>query len=150
MSGQTSSSGWQAFIHTQGLFMAWLVALVATLGSLYFSEIVGYIPCELCWYQRILMYPLVLILTVAILRKENDIYAYVLPFSSLGIVVSLIHYGQQKGVIGQIGEGCSMIPCTTIYINWFGFITIPFLALLAFMAITILNLLLWKMNRKGV
>lgn len=140
--------GLRQIIFTQGLFVAWIVVLVATLCSLYFSEIVGYIPCELCWYQRILMYPLVIILAMAVIRKDNDISVYIIPISGLGMFISLYHYTLQKGVFfNHIADGCTLIPCTTIYINWLGFITIPFLAFTAFIIITILSTLVWKYSR---
>lgn len=143
-------TGWQTWIMTQAVFLSWIVALVATLGSLYFSEVVGYIPCDLCWYQRIFMYPLVFLLTVAYLRKDNQISIYVLPLSIIGLCISLFHYGKQQEWFGSLADGCTIVPCTTVYINWFGFITIPFLAFTAFLIITILNLFLWTYVRKGV
>src|SRR5690606_10380249 len=103
---------------------------------------------ELCWYQRIFMYPLIFLLTVAILRKENHMAVYILPLSIVGLCISIFHYGKQKGFFGTIADGCSIIPCTTIYINWLGFITIPFLAFIAFLMISVLNLFLWKYTRK--
>ncbi|UUZ80047.1 disulfide bond formation protein B [Paenibacillus sp. P26] len=69
---------WKPFIRENGLQLSWAVALVATLGDLYFSEILHYLPCKLCWYQRILMYPLVIILGIASVRKERQMYLYVL------------------------------------------------------------------------
>lgn len=143
-------TSWQTFIMTQSLFLSWVIALIATLGSLYFSEVVGYIPCDLCWYQRIFMYPLVFLLTVAYIRKENQMSIYILPLSIIGLCISLFHYGKQKEWFGTLPDGCTIVPCTTTYINWFGFITIPFLAFIAFLIITILNLFLWKYVRKGV
>ncbi len=78
------------------LYLAWVVALVATLGSLYFSEIKGFVPCEFCWYQRILMYPLSLILGIAAYSGERKIKKYVLPLSITGMIVSTYHYMMQK------------------------------------------------------
>lgn len=123
------------------LYLAWLVAVVATLGSLYFSEIKGFIPCELCWYQRILMYPLSLLLGIAAFYDEHSIKKYVLPLSILGMLVSSFHYMEQKipgfAAIKPCMQG---VPCSAQYINWFGFVTIPFLALTAFTLITVLLL----------
>ena len=122
-------------------YVAFIAALVAMLGSLYFSEITGFIPCTLCWYQRILMYPLTVILLVGILRKDRGIYYYVLPFSLLGIFVSTYHYLIQKTDLFSNTNACTTgIPCSTTWINWFGFVTIPFLALIAFLTITIMML----------
>ncbi|NOX60636.1 MAG: disulfide bond formation protein B [Chloroflexi bacterium] len=120
------------------LIIALIAAWVATLGSLYFSEVLKFIPCTLCWYQRILMYPLALIILVAALRRDRGVPAYVLPFSIFGIFVSSYHYLLQKTDLFQKGAVCtSNIPCTATWINWFGFITIPFLALTAFIIITL-------------
>ncbi|MCW5859831.1 MAG: disulfide bond formation protein B, partial [Caldilineales bacterium] len=78
------------------LFVALLAAWVAMLGSLYFSEVAGFVPCKLCWIQRILMYPLTAILLVAVLRRDDGVPAYVLPFSLIGMGVSTYHYLLQK------------------------------------------------------
>lgn len=111
------------------LYASWVVALIAMLGSLYFSEIRKFIPCELCWYQRILMYPLVLILGIATFQGDTRVKKYVLPMAIIGAFISIMHYLEQK-VPGFSGiKPCvSGVPCSGQYINWFGFITIPFLA----------------------
>lgn len=125
-----------------GIYAAWVVSLVATLGSLYFSEVMNFIPCTLCWYQRIMMYPLVIILGIASYRNQPMIIPYALPMSIIGGMISLWHYLQQKvPFLGQVIQCKVGVPCNQSYINWFGFITIPFLALVAFTMITIL--LLW-------
>ncbi|EKN63463.1 disulfide oxidoreductase [Schinkia azotoformans] len=125
------------------LYTAWLVSIVATLGSLYFSEIRGFIPCELCWYQRILMYPLVLILGIGTFQSDISVKKFVLPMSLFGGAISFMHYLEQK-VPGFAGiKPCVKgVPCSTEYINWLGFITIPFLALTAFTLISILLILM--------
>ncbi|NUQ39513.1 MAG: disulfide bond formation protein B [Caldilineales bacterium] len=120
------------------LLIALLTAWVAMLGSLYFSEIAGFTPCTLCWYQRILMYPLTLILGVALLRREEGVAWYVLPLSLLGAGFATYHYLLQKTTLFGSGAVCRAgVPCTVAYINWFGFVTIPFLALTAFLIITL-------------
>ena len=124
-----------------GLYLAWLVAVVATGGSLYFSEIRLFVPCTLCWYQRILMYPLVIVLGLASYRQSTVTVPYVLPLSVLGAGVSLFHYLEQKiPGFGAPAVCRSGVPCGTEYINALGFITIPFLALVAFALITLLLL----------
>lgn len=124
------------------LYLAWLVALVAMLGSLYFSEVRGYVPCELCWYQRILMYPLALVLGIAAYSDDIRQRRYVLPISILGMLVSGYHYLHQKlPGLAEIKPCAQSVPCNTQYINWLGFITIPFLAFVAFTLITGLLLL---------
>lgn len=120
------------------VIIALLAAWVAMLGSLYFSEIAGFVPCKLCWIQRILMYPLAVLLLVAVLRRDDDIPYYVLPFSVIGICVSTYHYLLQKTDLFTESAVCSGgVPCNIDYINWLGFITIPFLALTAFIIITV-------------
>ncbi len=121
--------------------VALAAAWIATLGSLYLSEILHFVPCTLCWYQRILMYPLALILLIGLLRRDREIFYYVLPFSLLGIGVSTYHYLLQKTDLFASSAVCDTgIPCTTTWINLFGFATIPFLALLAFLTITVMGL----------
>ncbi|MCM3638191.1 disulfide oxidoreductase [Sporosarcina luteola] len=118
------------------LYIAWVVSLVAMFGSLYFSEIKGYIPCELCWYQRILMYPLTLILGIGTFQNDISVKKFVLPLSLIGGSISLMHYLEQKVPgFGGIKPCVSGVPCSAQYINWFGFVTIPFLALVAFVII---------------
>lgn len=129
-------------IGSYGLYFAWIVAIVATAGSLYFSEGLHFIPCKLCWFQRIFMYPLVILLGIASYRSDVRMRGYVLPLTVIGGSISLYHYLEQK-VPGfgspQICTGG--VPCTTQYINWLGFITIPLLALTAFTLITIFLIL---------
>lgn len=118
--------------------IALLAAWVATCGSLFFSEALGWRPCLLCWYQRILMYPLAVVLAVGILRRDRGLPAYVLPFSLAGMGVSLYHYLLIK-TDWFTPPACTLdVPCTVDYLNWLGFINIPFLALTAFLIISIM------------
>ncbi|OKL35811.1 disulfide oxidoreductase [Domibacillus mangrovi] len=127
------------------LFIAWATSFTAMLGSLYFSEIVGYEPCELCWYQRILIYPLVLLLGLAVVKKDIKAAMYSLLMSGIGGLISLYHYGIQKVTfLTDAAPACGRVPCTGMYINWLGFITIPFLALTAFTIIFIASLLILR------
>ncbi|RIW38358.1 disulfide bond formation protein B [Bacillus salacetis] len=127
------------------LYGAWLTAIIATMGSLYFSEIRSFIPCELCWYQRIAMYPLTLILGVATFQNDITLKKIVLPMSIIGGLISLFHYLEQKVPgFAAIKPCTSGVPCSSEYINWFGFITIPFLALTAFILITLFTILSGK------
>jgi len=131
------------------LLAMWTVAVIATVGSLYFSEIRGYEPCELCWYQRILMYPLVIILTVAYLQKNTKIAVTTATFSIIGGCISLYHYGIQKlSFLADSAPACGRVPCTGQYINYLGFITIPFLALTAFIMIAVLSFLMLKWQKE--
>ncbi|MFD1851275.1 disulfide oxidoreductase [Oceanobacillus bengalensis] len=132
------------------LYMAWVVSIVATLGSLYFSEIRGFIPCELCWYQRITMYPLSLILGIATFQNDRTVKKYVLPIALIGWFTSLFHYLEQKVPgFAQIKPCVNGVPCSAEYINWLGFITIPFLAFLAFTLIIVFMLLIKKPNNNN-
>ena len=119
-----------------GLYIAWLVAIVATAGSLYFSEVRQFAPCSLCWFQRIFMYPLVIILGIASFRQDKRIVTYVLPLSIIGVLIAVWHVIEENtGIsIGMCNVG---VPCTVKYINWWGFITIPVLSLTAFTLITV-------------
>lgn len=106
------------------------------MGSLYFSEVRDFIPCEMCWYQRILMYPMVLLYGIALIKKDLRYAESGLYMSGVGILVSAYHYGIQKVPALQHGSGsCGIVPCDGQYINLFGFITIPFLAGVAFLVI---------------
>lgn len=121
------------------LYLSWLVSIIATLGSLYFSEIRGFIPCELCWYQRILMYPLALILGIGTFQNDSSVKRFVLPMATIGWCISLYHYLLQKVPgFAEIKPCVNGVPCNEQYINWGGFITIPFLALTAFTIIIFL------------
>lgn len=120
------------------LYIAWIQAVVGMLMSLYYSEILHLAPCVLCWYQRILLYPLVIILAVGILRKDQQVDRYVMPFSVLGIFVAFYHYLLQMGIIPENLAPCvSGVSCKTSYFTFFGFINIPFLAFVAFVVITL-------------
>ncbi len=120
------------------IFIALVAATTATLGSLYFSEVLKFVPCSLCWYQRILMYPLVAILLIGLIRNDRGVFTYVLPLSILGILVSSYHYLLQKTDLFGSSAVCDTgIPCTTVWINLFGFVTIPFMALTAFLIISV-------------
>jgi disulfide bond formation protein DsbB len=125
---------WQHY----GAYLALAPALTAMLGSLYYSEIAGFIPCTLCWYQRILMYPLTLIILVGIFKQDEYLPNYVLPFSVTGIGVSTYHYLIELGVI-EHSAACSVgIPCNVRWVNYFGFVTIALMALTAFIMITVI------------
>lgn len=134
------------------LTFAWFVSLVALMGSLYFSEIRGFIPCEYCWYQRILMYPMTFILTMAVMKNDTGIVKYLMIFPILGIPLSLFHYLKQKTLLfAEIGSCSDGVPCSAIYIDWFGFVTIPFLALSAFSILLVMfSLILKSTNKKDL
>lgn len=129
-------------IRTSLLYLAWTTTLVATLGSLLFSEVMNFIPCELCWYQRIFMYPIILILTVGILLRDKRVVFYTLPLCVIGLVISVYHNLLYYNVISQGWHVCTAgVPCETRWIQWFGFVGIPFLALTSF--VIVILCLLW-------
>jgi disulfide bond formation protein DsbB len=133
----------------KALMISWLAAITATLGSLFFSEVMHFIPCTLCWYQRILMYPLAVLIGIAFYHNDRGIYKYVLPLSFLGMLISGYHYGLQKIPFLKKFEMCvNGVPCSGEYINWLGFITIPLLAFTAFTIITTSMIVLRKTAKK--
>ncbi|WP_153723341.1 MULTISPECIES: disulfide oxidoreductase [Sporosarcina] len=130
------------------LLLAWITSITAMGGSLFFSEQMGFIPCTLCWFQRVLMYPLTIILGIACYRSDRDVYQYVLPLSIIGMMVSAYHYALQKvPSLHEFSTCTSGVPCSGQYINWLHFITIPFLSLMAFTIITTAMLVMWKRKK---
>jgi disulfide bond formation protein DsbB len=130
-----------------GLYFAWIIAIIATCSSLYLSEVMGFLPCKLCWYQRICMYPLVLLLGVAVFKKDKGVIKYALPLSIIGGCTSIYHYLIQRfPSLESIApcRGGMEVPCNVDYLNWYGFITIPLLALIAFVFITFFLILYSK------
>lgn len=120
------------------LYVAWFQAAIAMAGSLFFSEVMKLPPCVLCWYQRIAMYPLVLILGVSILRRDFVAKVYGLPIACIGFVIAVYHNLLYYKIIPQSIIPCtSGVSCTSKQIEWLGFITIPFLSLVAFLVIII-------------
>jgi disulfide bond formation protein DsbB len=132
----------------KSLLLSWLAAVIATLGSLYLSEVLHFIPCTLCWYQRIFMYPLAIILGIAFYRNDKDIYRYTLPLSIIGMMISGYHILLQKVPYLQQFEMCKTgVPCSKDYLNLLGFITIPMMAFTAFTIITISLAILVRSRR---
>ena len=129
------------------LWLGFGVALFAMGGSLYFSEVANYTPCPLCWYQRIAMYPLVIVLGLAALRRDRGAAVYGLVLSVLGAGIALYHYQLEwfpdQAAICKQGSLCHVI--------WFralGFATIPYLSFVAFCAIaTVCGVGLWNRRR---
>lgn len=129
--------------------LAWLVAATAMAGSLYYSEVADFEPCRYCWFQRIAMYPLVVVLGVAALRRDREIWWYALPLSVIGFAISVYHY-QLQLFPGQSHGACGTgPPCTGRYVDQFGFVTIPFMAGCGFLAITALLLVARLPDRGG-
>jgi len=122
-------------------WIVFLIALVSMLGSLYYSEIVGYAPCSLCWYQRIAMYPLVMIMGIAAARRDTRIRVYALPLMVIGSILAIYQY-----IISYIPNaeilGCSLdVSCTERYIWEFGFVDFPLMSFIGFSLM--IALMLW-------
>jgi disulfide bond formation protein DsbB len=127
------------------IFLAFLVSLVATLGSLFFSQIMNFIPCSLCWYQRIFMYPLVFLFLINLLFPDDKIFKYSFPLVFIGWSISIYHNLLMYKIIPEDLSPCVQgVPCSTVYINWLGFITIPLLSFFAYTIILILLIILKK------
>src|SRR5690625_1126517 len=131
------------------LMLIWIQALIATVGSLFYSEVMGYVPCDLCWIQRIFMYPLVIIYGIAALKKDLSVALSGVILSGIGLCVSVYHYGLQKLLLVLDAGGFgSSVSCNLLYVNYFGFITIPFLAGSAFLVILTLHIVVWRLMRE--
>jgi len=121
------------------LLAAWLLVTTATLGSLFFSVVMELPPCLLCWYQRMFMFPLVLVLFMGLFPFDPKVVRYALPLSVIGTVVALYHMLLQAGVIPESAAPCSQgVSCADVDMLVFGFASIPILSLFAFGAVTAL------------
>lgn len=124
------------------IFGAWLVATISMLGSLFFSEVMKFPPCVLCWYQRICMYPLVVIFIVGMFPVSKSVVKFSLPLVLIGWVIAFYHNLLYYKILPESAAPCVQgFSCTSVHIEWLGFITIPFLSLVAFSLIFILLVL---------
>jgi len=130
------------------IFLSFLISLIATLGSLFFSEIMNFIPCSLCWYQRIFMYPLVFLFLINLLFPDDKIFKYAFPLVVIGWIISVYHNLLMLKIIPENLSPCVQgVPCSVDYLNWFGFITIPLLSFFAYTFILILLIMLKRKNK---
>lgn len=130
-------------------YIAWIQALVATLASLAMSRVFNFLPCELCWYQRALMAPLVVVIAVGILRKDKNMPYYALPLSIGGIIVASYHNLLYYGVVSESISPCTIgVSCIQKQLDLFGFVTIPLLSLVSFAIITICLTVVYRANNK--
>ena len=130
------------------IFLSFLISLIATLGSLFFSEIMNFIPCSLCWYQRIFMYPLVFLFSINLLFPDDKIFKYTFPLVVVGWIISVYHNLLMLKIIPENLSPCVQgVPCSVDYLNWFGFITIPLLSFFAYTSILILLIMLKRKNK---
>jgi len=127
---------------------AWLVALIAMLGSLYLSDIVHFAPCLLCWYQRIAMYPLVFVLGVGVLRADPGVWRYAIPLPIIGFLISAYHVLIQWRPNMEVTTCAVGAPCTGRYVAVFGLVSIPTMAGAAFLLITAMLMLVRTLDRE--
>jgi disulfide bond formation protein DsbB len=128
----------RAWLWGYELWAAFVVASIATGGSLFLSDVAGYVPCEMCWFQRICMYPLSLLTLFLAVHGDNRVARYLLPFPVVGAGVSVYHLLIENNVVAT-PAGCRVgVGCNVKWIDYFGFMTIPTLALTAFALLAIL------------
>ncbi len=117
-------------------YAAWFIALSATLVSLFFGEVMKLPPCSLCWYQRICLYPLTAVIAVGIVLRDGKLVAYALPLVLAGLGLAVYHNLLYYGVIPESLSPCTAgVPCSSRQIDWLGFISIPLMALAAFVGL---------------
>jgi disulfide bond formation protein DsbB len=134
---QASNSNWTI------IFICWMIASVSTLGSLFFSEIMEFPPCSLCWYQRIFMFPLVFILLAGLFPFDKNIIKYALPMALTGWGFAFYHYLVYSKIIPKSLQPCAQgVSCSETYLDLFGFLTIPMLSLISFSTIVTFLLIL--------
>ena len=133
------------FVNKNVLPLLFVTSLAALIGSLSYSNIVGFPPCELCWIQRIFMYPQSLIALIAIIKKDKNIVDYLLPLSILGALVSfyhsLVHWGIGTGLLACTADGGE---CGKVYVLEYSYITIPFMAFTTFVYLITISFLYKK------
>jgi disulfide bond formation protein DsbB len=138
------AKSWLAQVRASALWLMFSVTAGAMVGSLYFSEVVHFNPCKLCWYQRIIMYSLAIIFFVAALRRDKAIARYSIVLACIGIVVSIYHYLLEWYPTLE-SNVCSIdVPCTTIWFREFGFVTLTFMAGSAFIFVISISLSLLR------
>lgn len=131
------------------LFLCWLLVTTSTLGSLFFSHVMGFAPCVLCWYQRIFLFPLVILLAMGLFPFDKSVIKYALPLAVAGWLTALYHNLLYSGIIPESIQPCSKgVSCTEKYIDLFGFITIPMLSLLSFTTLIAMLLFLKRRTSK--
>lgn len=139
------------FTKKHAVLFSFIVALTATLGSLFYSEIAKFEPCKLCWFQRIFMYPQVILLGMALLKKDENITNYILGLSMPGIIIAGYHYLLQLGIVPELT--CSAVgysvSCSQRFVMNFGYVTIPMMALSAFALIILLQLIKKGYNKNA-
>lgn len=127
------------------LFVCWLIACVSALGSLFFSEVLDFPPCVLCWYQRICLFPLVVILLAGLFPFDKSVVKFALPLTLIGWLISVYHNLLYTGIIPESIQPCDQsLSCTEVHLGLFGFVTIPMLSFIAFSGMATLLILLHR------
>lgn len=131
-----------SLLRSYNLVLAWFVVLVATASVLVAQYAFALNPCELCWYQRACLFPMVVILGVAAFRDDRRVRIYVAPLAGLGALFALYHYLEQRiPALAGISPCTAGVPCNHQYINWLGFISFPLMSLVTFVLVGVLVLL---------
>ena len=139
MENTTQTNAWYL------VFAAWLIALISTLGSLFFSEIMHFPPCSLCWYQRIFMYPLVFVLFAGLFPVNKSVFKFSIPLVVTGFLISIYHNLLQLEIIPETAAPCREgISCSAKYIEWAGFVTIPLLSFISFSILLTILIIFYK------
>jgi disulfide bond formation protein DsbB len=137
------------YLKKKSAYFSLTISVIATLGSLFLSEIAGFTPCKLCWFQRIFMYPLPIILTTSIIKKKKDVAWYTLPLSLVGFLIASYHYYIQLNP--QPLAPCSTVgfsvSCSERFVTNYGYITIPFMSLTAFFIVSSLMIIKLSKNK---
>lgn len=138
---KASNSNWTL------LFLCWLLVSISAMVSLFFSHVMAFAPCVLCWYQRIFLFPLVIIFAAGLFPFDKNVVRYALPLAIAGWLTALYHNLLYSGIIPEAIRPCSQgVSCTEKYIDLFGFLTIPMLSLLAFSTLIVLLIILKRRN----
>lgn len=130
------------------IFLQLFIVLSSIFGSLFFSEVMKFAPCNLCWYQRLCVYPMSYIILTGLFLKSSDTVKYLLPFSVSGLFISIYHNLVYYKFITVIVPCAESAPCSAQQLNWLGFVTIPMLSFLTFFLLLALNIMTIMISKK--
>ncbi|MEO5927949.1 MAG: disulfide bond formation protein B [Patescibacteria group bacterium] len=138
------------FISNNAYTIVFAQAIVAMSGSLFYSEVMHLTPCVLCWYQRICMYPLVLLSGIAVWTDDKKAYRYIMPLALIGFAIALYHNLLYYNILPEAIAPCQLgVSCTTKYMSWLGFITIPLQSFVAFTIISKTMIIKWRQEKEA-
>ncbi|MFA7250035.1 MAG: disulfide bond formation protein B [Dehalococcoidia bacterium] len=136
----------RAFVLARGPWLAFAVAAIAMTGSLYYSEVAHFTPCEWCWFQRIAMYPLAVVLLIAAITRDTRAWRYAVPLAAIGLLFSMYHY--QLELFPDQPTICSTtVPCSVRWVSVYGFVSIAFMAGAGFASILALQFAMARARR---